>query len=152
MLEVLSNQPAKTLNVVNCCTALNRLSRLGADRETLHEHEAYQQLLQRAASVIPGCDAKQASILAHACASLGVSDHNVLAALGEAVRANSGGFDRQGLAMVLWALAKLPRASRGDAPVEALTRAALACREDFTRTSSPTSPGRCRNSRLRTRS
>lgn len=135
VLDIVGSGDPERLNIVHCCTALNRICRLAtspAQRAELQDNPDFRRLLGRLTKVLKGCEAKSASVAAHACASLGISDEDALAAVGAAVHANCESFDRQGVATVLWALAKLPRAARGDAPIEALTRAALDIADDFT--------------------
>ena len=99
-------------NAINVATALHRLARLG-DSKALAENEAFQSLVQKTSSVLglslTQCDAKAVSTIAHAVASLGLRDVSVASGVVVASLARVHDFDRQGIANVAWALAKMPK-------------------------------------------
>ena len=115
LLAVIEQRSA-SFNAINVATALHRLARLhGTDggKGPLAESNAFRSLILKTTDVLhlpaTECDAKAVSTIAHASASLGLRDVTLSAAIVEASLLRLQDFDRQGVANLAWALAKLPK-------------------------------------------
>ncbi len=114
-LLYLIGQKSSRFNAINVATALHRLSRLhGSDsKKVLAENDAFQSLVEKTSSILQlpatQCDAKAVSTIAHAAAGLGLRDVSVAAGIISASLERLQDFDRQGVANLAWALAKMPK-------------------------------------------
>lgn len=112
----LIGEKVERFNAINVATALHRLSRYGdaVSKGPLGEHDAFKALVEKTASVLHGkpssrCDAKAVSTIAHAAAGLGLRDVSVATGVVTASMERLQDFDRQGVANLAWALAKMPK-------------------------------------------
>lgn len=113
----LVGQRASEFNGINVATALHRLSKhQNVSTKRFQDGDAFKSLIARMVELLPlphsgftGVDARGTSTIAHALAALGVRELPVVEALVAAIKRNLSGFDRQGLATVAWALAKMPK-------------------------------------------
>lgn len=109
----LIGEKVERFNAINVATALHRLSRHSVSKGPLGEHDAFKALVEKTASVLhlpsSRCDAKAVSTIAHAAAGLGLRDVSIATGVVTASMERLQDFDRQGVANLAWALAKMPK-------------------------------------------
>ncbi|CAE8649437.1 unnamed protein product, partial [Polarella glacialis] len=133
LLAVVASRTSE-FNVINAATALHRFGRIhGRDnfeKGPLAEDKAFGALLRRAVELLNSArssDARAVATIAHSLGSLGIRDSDTAKAVVAAAGKHLEHFDRQGLANLAWALARLPKV-KGTGPLA--RKVALAARAE----------------------